>query len=202
MNNTMIFCDMDGVLFDWDGSAERLLGKSVRDVSKNQVWKRIDQEGFKFWADLKPYPWAQDLVNLLKRLDNFCVLSSPSHDPRSVSGKLRSLQKFFGSRNFRDFVFTPQKHLLSRPGNVLIDDREKHIDAFNNVRDPGIGILFPREWNRNRKYAADPMAYVIERLKDIYPASRFPEEEIEDDESDYEEWLERERAKFKKSRSV
>ena len=198
MSENVIYCDMDGVLFDWDGSAEKLLGKPVASVSRNQLWKRIDQEGFKFWADLKPYPWAKELVALLQRLDNFCILSSPSHDPRSASGKMRALQKFFNNRNFRDYFFGPNKHLLSRPGTILIDDREKKIDAWNGVKEPGIGILFPREWNRNRKYAKDPMSYVTERLKEIYPASRFPEEE---DNDDYEDWLNSARKQFKRKPS-
>lgn len=175
----MIYLDMDGVIADWDRSAEELLGQPIDSVSKSQLWKRIDAEGFKFWADLKPFPYAEKFVNELRRIDEVVICSSPSLDVKSVSGKLRWLQKFFGSRNFRNYVFTPQKHLLGKDGNILIDDREKHVEGFN--QNGGFGILFPRPYNRNKKYADDPVNYVIDQLRLMYPSNRFADDYDEED---------------------
>lgn len=157
-----IYLDMDGVIADWDGSVEKLVGKPRSEISKRQVWKAINKKGFDFWANLDPYPWAMDLVMELKALGKVTICSSPSHDPMSVGGKLEWLQKFFGRRNFRDFIFTPQKHLLSRRGDFLIDDREKHADSFS--AGGGTGILFPQPWNRN-KDKHDRVQYTLKRIK-------------------------------------
>lgn len=168
----MLLCDIDGVLGDWDGAAERLLGKPPQDLPKSQVWKAIEQEGFKFWADMEPLPWARNFIILLRQLDYVLVCSSPSLDPKSAAGKIKWMQKFFNDKSFKDFALTPVKHTYARPGVILIDDKEKHIDAFN--QEGGTGILFPTRFNRNKRYSDDPAAYVVENLKSFYPLSRFP----------------------------
>jgi len=179
----MIYLDMDGVIGDWDTSAQKLFDQPLAEISKSKIWKKIDGEGFKFWADMDLYPWTEEFVQSLRWIDEVVICSTPSLDPRSAAGKLRWLQKLFG-RNFRDYVLTPKKHLLAKKRNVLIDDKEKNTDDFS--RNGGIGILFPRPWNRMRNRTEDPVAHVIEQLKLIYPANRFPSDQINEEDQDWD----------------
>jgi len=190
----MIYLDMDGVLADFDTGVCKLFGKSkinwtgkksvdeALGIGKTKMWRRIDEEGFKFWANLKPLPWANKLWSNLSRLDEVVICTTPSLNPVSASGKMKWQQNFLGRRNFRDFVITPHKHLLAKgPNTILIDDREKNIDAFSEAG--GVGILFPRPWNKQREQSEQALEYVFEQLKPLYP-SRFKGLDFDDDEND------------------
>jgi 5'(3')-deoxyribonucleotidase len=161
-----IYCDMDGVLSFWEKARDNLVGT---DASKNAQWRAIDKAGKKFWAGMPPFDWSHDFWETLRRTDETVILSSPSLDPDSCSGKLAWLQDFTKSRGFRDYIFTNQKWRLAKSGDpaVLIDDKEKHVDAF--TRNGGIGILFPRTYNRARADADNPVKKVLETLSHIYP---------------------------------
>lgn len=175
----MFFVDMDGVLFDWEGAALKLFGlkpntykKGVpiaeqMGISKSKLWKQIDRTGRKFWASLDPYPWAEAMIAELSRIDEVFILSSPSLDPSSCAGKLEALQKFFGKKNYRDYLFSNCKYLLAQDGRTLIDDKEKHVDRF--TRAGGYGILFPRPWNKAADKSDTAFETIMETVKMLYP---------------------------------
>lgn len=172
---TGTFCDLDGVLANWDDGAARILGLEpdptigITDrpgVHKGDLWKRIDRAGASFWANLPPYPWAERFVAELMRFDDFTILSSPSNDASSAQGKVLWMQKFFKKKNFRDYILTNKKYQCAGPGAILIDDKEKHVDAFTAAG--GIGILFPQPWNRNRGIN-NPVEYVLDIVQSLYP---------------------------------
>jgi len=160
-----IYCDMDGVVASWEKARDNLVGPGA---SKSQTWKAISKAGHSFWASIPEFKWSRKFYDDLKRTDDTCFLTSPSLDPSSCSGKLEWLQRFTEDRNFRNYIITNQKYRLAYgPGAILIDDKEKHVDAFN--KKGGIGILFPRPYNRARDRADDPVSAVMETLSLIYP---------------------------------
>jgi len=95
---TKIYCDIDGVLADFNGAVAELLnidltnpyyseyrGKLKKDIwfdkflDGNFVWEKIEKAGHNFWANLKLLPWADDLVNTLNSFTGceLIFLSSP-----------------------------------------------------------------------------------------------------------------------------
>lgn len=160
---TRVFLDMDGVLCDFMGGVLQLFNlepaevykswprgeydfAKVLNVSKNEVWKRINSAGPNFWTNLQPCAEMELLLEMLKRHHlPFTVLTSPSLDPGCAEGKIRWLQKIFG-RHFRDYFVGPQKELLAAPGRLLIDDCDKNVDKFLDAG--GDAIPWPRPWNR------------------------------------------------------
>jgi hypothetical protein len=50
-----------------------------------------------------------------------------------------------GVQKFRDYVITPQKHLLANEGALLVDDHPTMINAFRAFG--GQAMLFPQAWN-------------------------------------------------------
>jgi len=155
-----ILLDMDGVLANFHLAAMRLFNDEegynnwpnnqwdiaeVLGVSESEFWNKVNDAGYRFWATLPDYEWS---MWLWKQLQSFkcevLICSSPSHDPGCMKGKMMWLQQNFGG-SFNDYIFTGHKHLLSREGTILIDDRQSTVDRFN--KDDGLtfgtGLLFP-----------------------------------------------------------
>jgi hypothetical protein len=170
---------MDGVLVDFVTAALDLHGRSdvladwpvgERDIPKvlglsaGEFWSPIHSTGERYWADLAPYDWTFQLVDLVREFAPFTILTSPSLDPGCPAGKVQWMNRHLTSgrrKRFRDFLIGPQKHLLARADTLLIDDTERHIDEFIDAG--GQAILFPQPWNRNHAID-DALGFVREEL--------------------------------------
>ncbi len=180
-----IFLDMDGVLTDFVGAALRIHGRSdileswppgerdapkVLGLSRGKFWNAIDAQGSDFWAGLDPLPWFGELIEMVRAVAPFTVLTAPSLAPSSTKGKVRWMYQHFANdkgRRFTDFLIGPQKHLLAQSGHLLIDDTDATVDAFRI--DGGRAILFPQVWNSNHG-VGDPIEYIGDELRKIQSA--------------------------------
>jgi hypothetical protein len=153
-----IFCDLDGVLVDFDrGFAE--LSENPDGLSpaeyeeqfgKNSIWKLIDKYGEEYWADLY---WKGDGRELWDYLEEYSptILSSPSRNPKSISGKTKWVRLNLSIKQqpvtkASDYmpdsrlILMQQKHLFAKgPNDILIDDTQTKIDKW--VEAGGTGIL-------------------------------------------------------------
>lgn len=163
--------DIDGVLADFTKDALRVHGKDSHEVTKwdffedwgisaNEFWKAIDAEEHQFWQSLSPYPWMKELIEIVADYCNFTLATTPSLSHHCCAGKRLWIQQHFG-KNFTKYMIGGEKHLMAKPGVVLIDDSEKNIDLF--ASHGGFAILFPQPWNRNR--GIDPIRHVYESLE-------------------------------------
>ena len=136
-----VFCDMDGVLVDFDKGYRELPGGLELDGTphtSNEFWTPINEKGKDFWVNLE---WMSDGKILWNYIEDYypILLSSPS-------------RKGFGSREGKDIwvkrelpgvplklEYSFNKKKYSGPGNILIDDRESNIDQW--IEHGGIGIL-------------------------------------------------------------
>lgn len=174
-----IFLDMDGVLTDFVSAALRVHGRpdalerwpaGERDVpkmlnlSRTQFWNVIDAQGAGFWESLEPFPWFSELIALAREFAPVTILTAPSLAPHCLEGKVKWLHAHFPKdkgRLFTDYLIGSHKHLLARPGRVLIDDAESQVEAFR--ASDGSAILFPQIWNANFAIE-DRLAYVRDEL--------------------------------------
>lgn len=160
----MIVLDMDGVLVDFCQAAYRTHGRTQAanepaefdffeqwGMTADEFWEPINQRGPEWWRDIPIFPWAADLMEVVKSHVDFIVATASSHHGHSAAGKVEALQKIFGDK-FRDYFITPRKWLLAAPDRILIDDNEENCDRFR--MNGGWSILFPQPWNRNRAIAA------------------------------------------------
>lgn len=167
----IIFLDLDGVLADFVSSALRALGREIDlnqrveysienwfGISSREFWETIDSFGEEFWSEMELYPWAKDMVKRLEKTADTYILSSPSRNPVSSSGKVAWVRKHFPSLRSK-IILTKHKHLLSSAGRFLIDDSEHKINPF--VKAGGGGFLFPQPWNS----AFVPNLMAEERIK-------------------------------------
>ncbi len=175
--------DLDGVAANFCDAACKLFGVDHIDshrkvncvseyigVDKKTFWKEINRRGYKFWAEIEPYPWLKQLVNLVRKYDNnFFLLTAPSDDPECEKGKKIWISKHIGIDRY---VFTKARYkyrLSFEPNSVLIDDSLKNILQWNQNQDkhniPGYGIIFPQPWNDH--FVKDKISYLDDVLDEL-----------------------------------
>lgn len=170
-----ILLDMDGVIADFNAGALEATGIPLTSdqidtwdwfkpyMSSDEFYRRINDRMY-FWEDLPVLPWAQELVQLCRSYGKVWFASSPGLCEEAPTGKLRWLRRHgFLGPNDMNYMFGHDKWLMASGENVLIDDSD--IQMMHYWGSLGAGILFPRKWNMNAVYAADPVKFVKEALK-------------------------------------
>ena len=157
-----IFLDMDGVVVFWEKGAAKTLDlnledKDIREKIKNGkrmesfvggdsvMWPKIDKEGAEWWEKLEKLPWADGLINLIKKESKeWCFLTAPSNNSNCAAGKIKWLQNHFGE-DFRKFLIGSNKYMCASPDALLIDDSEKKCKKFEEYG--GYSFLWPSPLN-------------------------------------------------------
>ena len=145
-----IFCDVDGVLADFEGGIKELTGHKLEmdkyfadKKYRNDMWKAVtgySKRGGEFWFELKLLPDAMKLWNYIKPYDPDILTATGTSDASAGEQKRRWIEKYFGS----DAVVhtTPHgrdKYKFAGKNHILIDDQEKSIGPW--IEAGGIGIL-------------------------------------------------------------
>lgn len=151
-----IYCDMDGVLADFNKGYKDLTGitppgPNAPNNDPEKFWEPLKKAGKDFWVNLE---WMPDGKELWKYIEKYkpTILSAPSREISSREGKTEWINnhlpgvslKFKAAKNKKDFA---------KPNAILIDDREDTIQSWNDKG--GIGI--------HHTSAAD----TIKQLKDL-----------------------------------
>jgi len=158
-----LFLDADGVLADFDHGARRLLGMTPRDYiakhGRGAFWKKL-ASAKNFYSSLPQMPDAQRLFNAVKHLKPTILTGLPL-------GKWAAPQKVeWAAEHFPGVpiitCMAADKHLHMHPGDVLVDDREKHRAAYEKA-----GVVFVHHRN-----AEDS----LRQLAKIFPSVKAPED--------------------------
>ena len=175
-----IFLDMDGVCCNFVKGTCAVLGfdynevlnnwplgtydySTVMNIGPKEMWEKIDSRGKLFWRELQEYSWFEDLYDALKEIAPVYFLTSPAWNPDCAEGKLHWLQDRFGE-DFRDYVLTHHKFLLSKKRSILIDDSPAQCDKFTGG--DGRAILFPQPWNGHvLPDGGDPVAHIVHTIE-------------------------------------
>lgn len=167
-----LFLDIDGVLADFIGAAFKAHGKTFNAATYPKglwnTWEHIgctEQEfwefdGYDFWRNLEPYPYAKLLVKCLEDRvfqENICLLTSPSLNAMRINGKRDWIAEHFPAYT-KQVLFGSAKHFCAHPTTVLIDDSDKNCEAFSKAG--GHYITFPRVWNSAGE-RDDPATHVV-----------------------------------------
>lgn len=164
MKLTHILLDMDGVLANffspvlealnqrWNGALteEQYVQHyktfdmaQVFDLAPHEFWMTFDGPGF--WSNL---PLMQNAVELHKRLKELdvpiYVTSSPSMSSTCIYEKTFWLRSHFGIP-LTKCMFGSAKHLMAKPGALLIDDFPVNVTRF--IHAGGSAALVPSNWN-------------------------------------------------------
>ena len=156
----VIFCDMDGVLVDFDEGYKELTGVSTQHADsqgKNEFWglfrdslKNKDISERSYWANLDWMPDGKQLWDYIKEYNPY-VLTAPSvnfdipfeerykmENNQSMQGKTEWVKRLPNMKKIY-FRSAARKADFAGPNKILIDDRKDTIDSWN--ANGGIGIL-------------------------------------------------------------
>ncbi len=147
-----LYCDLDGVLADFDARFEHFTGMLPRDYEeqaiqqlgekkgKEKFWNLIDEQiGVRFWRGIPWMPEGQQLWDYIKPF-NPSILTAPSRNEVSIIGKKLWVQDNIGKDIPIIFKQAKEKSDLSGPNKILIDDREDTILSWKSKN--GIGLLY------------------------------------------------------------
>lgn len=156
-----IFLDMDGVLVDFVGGAHREHGRQnayvmdpnehrwnieeIWGITTKQFWNPLKRKGF--WLELDKTPEADQIVELAIRtvgVRNVAICTSPSLDANCVPEKREWVKKYY-PQLVNSMIFAHNKYFLAAKERILIDDRDRNINDWEEYG--GHGILVPRQWN-------------------------------------------------------
>ena len=138
-----IYCDMDGVLTDFDACFRYFGNMDPRayesKYGKEKFWDLIDRQiGVRFWVGMEWMPDGEKLWNYIKP-HNPTLLSAPSRQNESRLGKrLWVKNNVPGTKLVLANAVAKQNY--SGKNKILIDDREDNIEQWKSKG--GIGILF------------------------------------------------------------
>jgi 5'(3')-deoxyribonucleotidase len=162
MTERRLFLDADGVLADFDQGARHLLGMRPKEFvathGRGTLWKRL-AKAKNFYGSLPEMPDARLLFDAVKHLKPTILTGLPI-------GKWAAPQKVeWAAEHFPGVpiitCMAADKHKHMHPGDVLVDDREKHREAYESA-----GVVFV-----HHKNAEDS----LRQLANIFPSVKAPE---------------------------
>ena len=143
MSAPRLFLDADGVLADFDRGAKELLGMSPRQFiarhGRGEFWKRL--AGAKnFYGLLFEMPDARRLFDAVKHLEPTILTGLPLGSWAAPQKVEWAAEHFPGVPIIT--CLASDKHRHMHPGDVLVDDREKHRQAYEAA-----GVVFVHHKN-------------------------------------------------------
>ena len=137
LSNPIIYCDMDGVLVDFEKGYKDLTTEDASyKTDPNKFWAPITKAGASFWIKLEWMPDGHELWDYIEKY-NPTLLSAPSREESSRIGK-----RIWVKRNLPGIKLllksAERKQEYATPNAILIDDRKDNIDRWNAAG--GIGI--------------------------------------------------------------
>ena len=135
----MIFCDMDGVLVDFDESFKTKYGTYPYLLPKEQLWKIVNSTP-DYWLNLPPQKDAHILISFLEK-QGFEILTGLPHDgfDKANVEKRQWVKQHIGTHIKVNCCLSKDKQNYLKEKDILIDDRESNIQRW--IEAGGIGIL-------------------------------------------------------------
>ena len=139
-----IYCDMDGVLTNFDKQFKELSGgiapKDYEDkYGKDAFWSLISEGGVGYWVGMPWMPNGKQLWEYISKY-NPIILSAPSRENESRLGKRLWVRNNLKPKPKLILASAANKPNYSTRNKILIDDRPDTIDNWNAKG--GTGILF------------------------------------------------------------
>jgi hypothetical protein len=138
-----IFCDMDGVLCDFDARFKSINPEKLSPTQyttkygTDKFWATIDAEGVGFWVGIKWMPDGKQLWEYISKY-NPTLLSAPSRQPSSRLGKRLWVKNNIPGAKLV-LASAEKKQNYSGTNKILIDDRPDNVEQWRSKG--GIGIL-------------------------------------------------------------
>lgn len=127
----IIFCDLDGVLADFEQGVRNKFKKNVEDIKPNLMWGVINKSS-SFFETLPWMPKGRELWSRIEKYNPIILTGVPPTSSTAVEQKIRWCQRELGENIQVVTCITKDKPNYSRHKYILIDDRTDNLNAWNN----------------------------------------------------------------------
>lgn len=137
-----LYCDMDGVLTDFDEAISILGFKKNRGkttINDKEMWESIVRKGISFWSNMKWKSDGLELWKFIKKYDPIILSAKLYGNDDSVKGKKIWIKKHLGMDIKSIICLRKEKADYSDSHSILIDDKDKSINEWKSKG--GIGIM-------------------------------------------------------------
>ena len=129
-----IYCDMDGVLTNFESRFEHFSGMHPQEYEKKygieQFWHLIDTKiGVRFWVGMEWMPQGKKLWEFIKPYQPD-LLTSPSRDNTSRLGKNLWARNNLNPKPKVIFAYSKDKQRYANENSILIDDKKSNINEW------------------------------------------------------------------------
>ena len=129
-----IYCDMDGVLTDFQRRFEHFTGVSPDEYESKYgtpaFWELIDNKiGVKFWVGMDWMPGGKELWEFISKY-NPSILTSPSRQNTSRLGKNLWVRNNIDPKPKVIFAYSADKQRYANENAILIDDKKSNINQW------------------------------------------------------------------------
>lgn len=145
MGKYKIYCDLDGVLCNFDKKVKENINKNPEKLSPKTFWKSIEELGVEFWEKLEWLPQSIKLWDFL--IENFDDIEILTGSPFGKAGKYAKEGKNkWVKRELGDYIVNHKRskekhHFVENEFSILIDDTKKNISNWNEAGGTGIHFL-------------------------------------------------------------
>lgn len=156
----LIYLDLDGVIFDFEGHYLTLFGHPCNSVSDKAMWQNINSHG-SFFLTMPLMRHASELMSFtrINNMNHILSAAPVSNFEEICRQKRDALRKHFPSRATQP-IFVPggrNKYLyMHKAGDVLIDDNERNCRVWNE--NGGFAVHY-NNMNKSQLWAAIEKAY-------------------------------------------
>jgi phosphoglycolate phosphatase-like HAD superfamily hydrolase len=126
-----LFVDLDGVLADFDAGYERVFGYRPSKLTDNVDWNAIRSQ-FNFYAGLPPMNDYMQLWTYIRHHHPIILTGLPFSIEEASDNKRAWVKRWIGETVEVRCTRSKDKYLHARPGDILIDDWERHRDRWIN----------------------------------------------------------------------
>lgn len=132
-----IYCDMDGVLTNFDLAYSNLgCGSHLKGDYTPDFYENLSKAGEDFWTNMEWIPDGKKLWESIREY-NPIILSAPTDDPTSIYGKINWIRRELGWHV--KYILEKDKYKYADKNSILIDDNTSKLDPWKEKG--GIAIL-------------------------------------------------------------
>ncbi len=128
-----IYCDMDGVLTDFDSRFEHYTGMLPKEYvdryGELSFWNIITDAGEVFWSKMEWIKGGKELWHYIKKYSPV-ILSSPSRESSSRTGKKKWVSTHLGTNVKLILAYSEEKQKYATESSILIDDRKVNLEQW------------------------------------------------------------------------
>jgi hypothetical protein len=158
LHNKIIFCDLDGVLADFEEGVKRRFKKSPDELAPNMMWGVINKSNT-FFETLPWTPKGRELWEEIKQYDPIILTGIPKVKT-AAEQKRKWCARELGEDIHVITCLTKEKPKYCITDSILIDDRPDNLNEWN--RNFGKFILYDEDYQEKiiqkiHKYANKPV---------------------------------------------